>query len=531
MTVELPNPLANTAAQPLLEMRAITKTFPGVRALHNVSLRVREGEIHALVGENGAGKSTLMKVLSGVYPHGSYEGEIRFRGQVRAFRNVRDSEALGIIIIHQELALVPLLSIAENLFLGHERARFGVIDWSQATLQARALLAKVGLDEAPDTPVAELGVGKQQLVEIAKALAKEVKLLILDEPTASLSESDSEALLKLLLEFKAQGITSVLISHKLNEVVKVADTITVLRDGEVVETLDARAGPVSEARIVRGMVGRELTQRYPPRTHRVGETLFEVRGWNVFHPVQRDRRVIHDASFYLRRGEVVGLAGLMGAGRTELAMSLFGRSYGRRVSGEVRLRGQVVDLSTVPKAIAQGVAYVTEDRKALGLILEQDIRHNLTLANLGAVAKGVVIDAPREVGVAHRYREELRIRCRSIEQEAVNLSGGNQQKVVLGKWLFAEPEVLLLDEPTRGVDVGAKFEIYTLINRLAAQGKAILLISSELPEVLGMSDRIYVMNEGRIVGEMDARSASQERIMREIVRLEDAPPDAREVPV
>lgn len=513
------------AQAPLLEMRAISKTFPGVRALHNVSFSVREGEIHALVGENGAGKSTLMKILSGVYPHGAYEGEIRYRGEVRTFRSVRDSEALGIIIIHQELALVPLLSVAENLFLGHERARLGVINWSEATLQARTLLAKVGLREAPDTPVADLGVGKQQLVEIAKALAKEVKLLILDEPTASLSESDSEALLKLLLEFKAQGITSVLISHKLNEVSKVADAITVLRDGAVVETLDLRAGPVSEARIVRGMVGRELTQRYPPRAHEVGETLFEVQGWNVFHPLQRERQVVHDVAFHLKRGEVVGLAGLMGSGRTELAMSLFGRSYGRRVSGEVRLRGQAVDLSTVSKAIAQGVAYVTEDRKALGLILGQDVRHNITLANLRAVTNGIVIDELEEVRVANRFRERLRIRCRSIEQETVNLSGGNQQKVVLSKWLFSEPEVLLLDEPTRGVDVGAKFEIYTLINQLAAEGKAILLISSELPEILGMSDRIYVMNEGRIVGEMDAHEASQERIMREIVRLEASPPE------
>ncbi len=506
----------------ILEMRDISKSFPGVKALKNVNLSVREGEIHALVGENGAGKSTLMKVLSGVYPHGSYEGDILYQGQECRFRDISDSERLGIIIIHQELALVPLLSIAENVFLGNERAKRGVINWPEAILRTRDLLAKVGLSEAPDTLVADSGVGKQQRVEISKALAKEVRLLILDEPTASLSESDSEALLELLREFRTQGITSILISHKLNEITKVADSVTILRDGATIETLDFRAGRVSEARIVRGMVGRELTSRYPERDPRVGETIFEVRNWNVFHPLQGDRQMIKDVSLNVKKGEIVGIAGLMGSGRTELAMSLFGRSYGQKISGQVLISGQEVDVSTVGRAISSGVAYVTEDRKGYGLILGQDIRHNITLANLKAVSDGLVINQPEEIGVAERYRQRLNIRSSSISQETVNLSGGNQQKVVLSRWLFADPEVLILDEPTRGVDVGAKFEIYTIIAQLAAEGKGVLLISSELPEVLGMSDRIYVMNEGRIVGEMGREGASQERIMSEIVKLEEA---------
>ncbi len=505
----------------ILEMRNISKSFPGVKALTNVNFSVEEGEIHALVGENGAGKSTLMKVLSGVYPYGSYEGDITFQGQSCQFRDISGSEKLGIIIIHQELALIPTLSIAENIFLGNERASRGVIDWSETFDKARVLLKKVGLAESPDTLVADIGVGKQQLVEIAKAVAKEVKLLILDEPTASLSEEDSQALLRLLLEFKRQGITSILISHKLNEISQVADAITILRDGATIETIDCHAEKVSEARIIRGMVGRELTHRYPDRDVQVGETVLEVRDWNVFHPLQRERQMIYDVNFYVRRGEVVGIAGLMGSGRTELAMSLFGRSYGQRVSGSVSIGGREVDVSTIDRAIACGLAYVTEDRKTYGLILGQAIKDNIPLANLDAVAHNLVIDEPKEVTVAEGYRKRLNIRSSSIAQETVNLSGGNQQKVVLSKWLFADPEVLILDEPTRGIDVGAKYEIYTLINQLAADGKGVVVISSELPEILGISDRIYVMSEGRLVGEMSRQDASQEKIMREIVRLEE----------
>lgn len=500
----------------LLQMQAISKTFPGVKALDNVSFDVAPGEIHAICGENGAGKSTLMKVLSGVYPHGSYEGQITYDGQVVAFRDIRDSEAKGIIIIHQELALIPLLTIAENIFLGNERARNGVIDWPETFRQTEALLAKVGLREAPGTIVGKLGVGKQQLVEIAKALSRNVRLLILDEPTAALSESDSQALLDLLLELKGQGVTSIIISHKLNEVRRVADRVTVIRDGATISTLDAKG--LTEDRIVRDMVGRDMAHRYPERERRAGEVVFELRNWNVWHPEQRERQMIRDVSMTVRAGEVVGIAGLMGAGRTELAMSVFGRSYGRNISGQAFVRGVEVDVSTVDRAIKAGLAYVTEDRKTLGLILEQTIRRNTILANLGGVSRRGIVDESRETEVAEKYRKALRIRTPSVFQKVVNLSGGNQQKVVLAKWLFTAPDVLVLDEPTRGIDVGAKYEIYNIINDLSREGRAVVMISSEMPELLGMCDRIYVMNQGGFVGELTASEASQEAIMSLIVR-------------
>ncbi|MGR3423399.1 MAG: multiple monosaccharide ABC transporter ATP-binding protein [Sagittula sp.] len=501
----------------LLEMRGITKTFPGVKALDEVTLTVRKGEIHALVGENGAGKSTLMKVLSGVYPAGSYEGEIHYDGELAQFRDISDSESRGIIIIHQELALVPLLSIAENVFLGNERAKNGVIDWNATNRKTGELLKKVGLREAPTTMVYKLGVGKQQLVEIAKALSKEVRLLILDEPTAALSESDSQALLDLMLELKAQGVTSIIISHKLNEVRRVADSVTVIRDGSTVSTMDAKAQPITEAAIVRDMVGRDMAHRYPERTRRAGDMLLEVSDWNVWHAEHADRQVIHNAQFNVRAGEVVGIAGLMGSGRTELAMSIFGRSYGQNITGTVRIKGKEVDVSKIDRAIDAGLAYVTEDRKSLGLILEEPISRNVTLANLPGVSSGGILNENEETQVSEKYRRAMNIRTPSVFQKVMNLSGGNQQKVVLSKWLFAGPEVLILDEPTRGIDVGAKFEIYGIINDLSAQGKGVLMISSEMPELLGMCDRIYVMNEGELVGELDAAEASQERIMSLIV--------------
>ncbi len=503
--------------QTLLEMRNITKTFPGVKALDNVNLKVAEGEIHALVGENGAGKSTLMKVLSGVYPLGAYEGEIHYDGQLAGFSGIADSEQLGIIIIHQELALVPLLSIAENLFIGNECAQGGIMNWPETYRRTEELLNKVGLKEQPATLVDSLGVGKQQLVEIAKTLSKDVRLLILDEPTAALSETDSQALLDLLLELKSQGITSIIISHKLNEVRRVADTITVLRDGATVSTLDARAKEITEDRIVRDMVGRDMSQRYPERERRVGDMLLEVLNWNVWHPEHATRQIIKDIGFHVRAGEVVGIAGLIGAGRTELAMSIFGRSYGQNISGEIMLRGEAINTSTVAAAIESGLAYVSEDRKELGLILEESIQRNVTLANLANVSTSGVINEAEETKVAEQYRKAMNIRTPSVFQKIMNLSGGNQQKVVLSKWLFTDPEVLILDEPTRGIDVGAKFEIYGIINELAAQGKGVVIISSEMPELLGMSDRIYVMNEGSFVGELDAAEASQERIMSLIV--------------
>ena len=502
----------------ILEMRGIQKTFPGVKALDNVNLVVRSGEIHALVGENGAGKSTLMKVLSGVFPYGTYSGEIHFQGRERQFKDIADSEKIGIIIIHQELALVPLLSITENIFLGNEQATNGIIDTALSYNKAKELLQKVGLKESPSTLITNLGVGKQQLIEIAKALSKKVKLLILDEPTASLNESDSDALLELLLELKAEGISSILISHKLNEISKVADSITILRDGTTVDTLDCHKEVISEDRIIQNMVGREMADRYPKRTPDIGETIFEVKQWRVHHPLHPDREVIKGVDFHVKKGEIVGIAGLMGAGRTELAMSIFGRTYGKRISGKVFLRGKEIDVGTVQKAINHGIAYVTEDRKGYGLILDEDIQKNITLANLDGVSKMLVIDEGQEYKVAADYRNKLRIRCASVFQKVLNLSGGNQQKVVLSKWLFSNPDVLILDEPTRGIDVGAKYEIYNIISQLAAEGKCIIMISSEMPELLGMCDRTYVMNEGNFVGEFLAAEASQEKIMRAIVK-------------
>lgn len=496
----------------ILEMRGISKSFPGVKALDNVNLTVARGEIHALVGENGAGKSTLMKVLSGVYPHGSYDGDVLFEGQPLALDGISDSERRGIIIIHQELALVPLLSIAENLYLGNEITRHGVIDWPETFRRTDQLLSKVGLNESPAALVDSLGVGKQQLVEIAKALSKDVKLLILDEPTAALQENDSQKLLDLLLELKAQGITAILISHKLNEIGRVADTITVLRDGATVSTLDCRRERVSEERVIRDMVGRDMAHRYPERIPKIGSTLMEVSDWNVWHPVHRERQVIRDIRMTVAAGEVVGIAGLMGSGRTEFAMSVFGHSYGRNISGSVRINGRLIDVSTVGKAVENGLAYVTEDRKALGLVLEEDVMRNITLANLAGVSSNGVIDDTAERQAAEQYRRAMNIRTPSVFQKVMNLSGGNQQKVVLSKWLFAGPQVLILDEPTRGIDVGAKF------NQLADQGRGVVMISSEMPELLGMCDRIYVMKEGMIVGELPAAEASQERIMSMIVK-------------
>ncbi|HZY68777.1 MAG TPA: multiple monosaccharide ABC transporter ATP-binding protein [Devosia sp.] len=502
----------------ILEMRDITKTFPGVKALENVSFDVRRGEIHAIVGENGAGKSTLMKVLSGVYPHGTYEGTIVFEGEECRFKGIHDSEKRGLVIIHQELALVPLLSITENMFLGNERATMGVIDWDANEKRTRELLKKVGLDEDPSTKITNIGTGKQQLVEIAKALSKEVKLLILDEPTASLSEKDSQTLLALLRDLRAQGISCILISHKLNEIRAVADRVTVIRDGRTIETINTE--DITEDRIIASMVGRSLENRFPPRQPKIGDVIFEVKNWSVYHPLHTDRQVIKGIDLNVRRGEVVGIAGLMGSGRTEFAMSIFGRSFGRHITGEVLLHGKPVDTRSVSRVVKQGIAYVTEDRKTYGLNLIDHIKNNTTLANLMGVSRGGIIDDMLEMKVANDYRKRTNIRSSSIYQTTGNLSGGNQQKVVLSKWLFAHPEVLILDEPTRGIDVGAKYEIYTIINELAAEGKAIIVISSEMPELLGISDRIYVMNEGRIVGEMAASDASQEKIMRAIVRGE-----------
>ncbi len=495
----------------ILEMKNITKEFPGVKALDDVNLKVAAGEIHALCGENGAGKSTLMKVLSGVYTHGTYSGDILFQDEVCMFKDIKGSESLGIVIIHQELALIPELSIAENIFLGNEQAKAGVINWNETVVKASELLKKVGLSENPNTLISKIGVGKQQLVEIAKALSKDVKLLILDEPTAALNEEESENLLQLLLSFKKEGMTSIMISHKLNEVSKVADSITIIRDGRTIETL--KWDEVSEDRIIKGMVGRELTNRYPDRTPQIGETILEVKDWEV---LQGDRKVIDNISMHIKRGEIVGIAGVMGSGRTEFAMSVFGRSYGTKISGQLYKDGKEISVKNVPEAIENGLAYVTEDRKNYGLILIEDIKRNISLPNLGKLSKFSVLNENVEVKEAENYCQKMNIKTPSILQKTGNLSGGNQQKVVLSKWIYAEPDILMLDEPTRGIDVGAKYEIYTIINQLADEGKGILLISSEMPELLGMCDRIYVMNEGSIKGELAAAEATQESIMKYI---------------
>lgn len=502
----------------ILEMKTITKLFPGVKALDNVNLKVEEGEIHALCGENGAGKSTLMNVLSGIYPYGSYSGDIIFGGKECQFKNIKDSEKEGIVIIHQELALIPQLSIRENMYLGNEQASKGVIDWNRTHKEAQDHLKKVGLTDNPATLIKDIGVGKQQLVEIAKALAKEVKLLILDEPTAALNEEDSDKLLNLLLELKKEGITSIIISHKLNEISRVSDQITVIRDGTVVETIRKGTEEISEDRIIKGMVGRELVDRFPKRTPKVGEVAFEVKDWNVDDPLIEGRKVIKNVNVKVRKGEIVGISGLMGAGRTEFAMSVFGKAYGKNIRGKIIKDGREVEFNTVKQAIDNGLAYVTEDRKSAGLVLIDSIKRNIPLSSLRKISKGIVTDENKEIKVAEEYRKKLNIKSSSILQKTGNLSGGNQQKVVLSKWIFSEPDVLILDEPTRGIDVGAKYEIYTVINKLADEGKSVIVISSELPEILGLCDRVYVMNEGRIVGELNRSEASQESIMKCIMQ-------------
>ena len=495
-------------------MRNITKLFPGVKALDNVNLQVKKGSIHALVGENGAGKSTLMNVLSGIYPYGSYTGDIVYDGEICKFSKITESEAKGIVIIHQELALVPYMTIGENMFLGNEHGRAMAIDWDTTYAEADKYLRIVGLTESSRTLIKDIGVGKQQMVEIAKALAKNARLLILDEPTSSLNETDSRALLDLLLQFKREGMTCIIISHKLNEVSYVADEITVIRDGATIETIDNAGHDIDEDRIIRGMVGREIEDRFPKRPDvQLGDVSMEVSNWTVYHPIYNEKKVVDNVNIHVRKGEVVGISGLMGAGRTELAMSLFGRSYGTGITGTLKLNGKEVHLKNERDAIKNGLAYVTEDRKGNGLILSNPIRVNTTLANLDSLVDKGVIDQDREYAVADEYRLKLHTKCTGIEQNVGNLSGGNQQKVLLAKWMFTDPDILILDEPTRGIDVGAKYEIYCIINDLAAQGKSVIMISSELPEVLGMSDRIYVMNEGRIVGEFQQEDASQESIM------------------
>lgn len=498
----------------ILQMQGITKVFPGVRALDDVTLNVRQGEIHSICGENGAGKSTLMKVLSGVYPYGTYEGRIIYMGNEMMFKNIKESENAGIAIIHQELTMIPELSITENIFMGNEVVRHGLIDWDEARRRTVDLLKRVGLTVNPDTLIKHLGVGQQQLVEIAKALSKNVKLLILDEPTSALNESDSENLLNLMRGLKEKDITCIMISHKLGEIAAISDAVTVIRDGHTVETYDVEAGHVDEDRIIRAMVGRSIENRYPDHESHPGDVVFEVDGWRVEDPRVPGRMVCKNSSFYVRAGEIVGFAGLMGAGRTELMRSLFGRNYGIYRGGTIKIKGKEVRITSVASAIKHGIAYVPEDRKTLGLNLLDTIRQTIVSANLRGIMRGGLLDSDKAHQAAEKYRETLEIKTPSVDVGVNTLSGGNQQKVVLAKWMFTEPEILILDDPTRGIDVGAKYEIYRLIHSLADQGKAVILVSSELPELLGMADRIYTIFEGTITGELSREEADQVRLMR-----------------
>jgi putative multiple sugar transport system ATP-binding protein len=497
----------------ILEIENLTKDFPGVRALDKVNLKVKKGEIHSICGENGAGKSTLMSVISGVYPKGSYEGKVFYKGRETHYHSVKDSEKEGLAIIHQELALSPYLSIYENIFLGHMKTTLGIISWDKYIRESKQYLDRVGLNEDPATIVSKLGVGKQQLVEIARALSKRVELLILDEPTSSLNDDESAKLLDLILEFKRQGITSVMISHKLNEVLKVADTVTIIRDGKSISAWEVRRNNLTEEMIIKDMVGRDLTHRFPDRTPALGDTVMEVKNWTVYHPEYHTIKVVDNVSFYLRKGEILAFCGPMGAGRTELMMSIYGKSYGSRSEGEVFINGKKTEIKNTKNAIDAGLGYISEDRKNLGLILIQDIKTNISSSSLRKISKIGIVNNQQEIEQAEKYRNELRIKTPSVNQLTRNLSGGNQQKVVVSRTLMADPDIFIVDEPTRGIDVGAKSEIYDILNNLVCQGKSVIMISSELPEALGMADRIYVMNEGKIKGMLMHNEATQEKIM------------------
>ena len=497
----------------ILEIDKLTKDFSGVRALDNVSLKIKKGEIHSLVGENGAGKSTLMSVISGVYPKGDYDGKVIYKGNETHYHSVKDSEKEGLAIIHQELALSPYLPIYENIFLGHMQTTLGIINWNQYIKESKKFLDIVGLKEQPETIVSKLGVGKQQLVEIARALSKKVDLLILDEPTSSLNDDESEKLLNLILDFKKQGITCVMISHKLNEVLKVADTVSILRDGKFIASYDVKEQKLTEEQIIRDMVGRDLTHRFPERKSKPGNTVMEVKNWTVYHPEYHNIKVVDNASFEVRKGEILAFCGPMGAGRTELMMSIFGRSYGNRSEGKLYIDGKEVYLTSSRAAMNSGLGYISEDRKGLGLILIQDVKTNISNSSLGNISSFGVIDNMQEIKLAEKFRKDLNIKTPTINQLVRNLSGGNQQKVVVSRSLAADPEIFIVDEPTRGIDVGAKTEIYNILNDLSAAGKSVIMVSSELPEALGMADRIYVMNEGKIKGVLSHEEATQEKIM------------------
>ncbi|MEZ0536735.1 xylose ABC transporter ATP-binding protein [Caldicellulosiruptoraceae bacterium PP1] len=494
----------------ILEMEHIIKDFPGVRALNDVTFKVKKGEIHALVGENGAGKSTLMKILSGAYPFGTYEGDIYIEGKKQQFKTIKDSEHAGISIIYQELTLVKYMTVGENIFLGEEPTKNGFIDWNKVYSDSQALFNKLGIDIDVYEKVMNLGIGQQQMVEIAKAISKNSKILILDEPTAALTEGETRQLFRILRDLKNHGVTCIYISHKLEEIFEIVDNVTVLRDGKTISTNSITE--LNEEKIINMMVGRELTERYPKKKHTPGKVVFEIKNWNVYDPDNPEKTIIKDASFQIRQGEIVGVAGLMGSGRTELFMSIFG-AYGGKKEGKIYLDGKEIKIKEPNEAINYGVCYLSEDRKQYGLVLKMDIKDNVVLANYNKISKYGFIENVKAIKETLSYVDSLKVKTPSIFQRVENLSGGNQQKVVLAKWLMANPKVLILDEPTRGIDVGAKYEIYQIMNELVEQGVCVIMISSELPEIIGMSDRVLVMRNGSIVADLNENELSQERIM------------------
>lgn len=493
-----------------LKMEAITKEFPGVKALDNVNLFVKKGEIHALCGENGAGKSTLMKVLSGVYPYGTYDGKIIVNDKEVQFNDIKESQDTGVAIIYQELALVPEMTIAENIFLSSELMKKTTINWNQLYAESQKWLAEIGLNVDPQTKLGELTVGKQQLIEIVKALTKNAEILILDEPTSALTESDTEVLMQILRDLKAKGVTCIYISHKLDEVMEISDTVTVLRDGQTISTDSIKE--LTEDIIISKMVGRELTELFPYEKREIGNDILIINNYSFLQNVT-DEELVKDVSFTLKKGEILGFSGLMGAGRTELFISLFGGYPGQK-SGDITIDGKPVEINDTADAISHGLAYVSEDRKRYGLIPEMEIIKNTTLASLNKIKRNHLLDPYLELQKVEELSRKVNLKAHSLEANVTQLSGGNQQKVVLSKWLLTNPKVLILDEPTRGIDVGAKSEIYKIILELAQQGVGIIMISSELPEILGMSDRIIVMSGGMITGELSREEATQEKILK-----------------
>jgi D-xylose transport system ATP-binding protein len=496
--------------QSVLRMQEIVKEFPGVRALDGVKFDVARGEIHALCGENGAGKSTLMKIISGLYPYGSYTGDLLVDGVIRKFTSIKDSQSAGVAIVFQELSLVRELSVAENIFLGREPSKFGIINWEEVYSKTTALLKDLGFSINPHERVGDLGIGQQQMVEIAKALALNAHILILDEPTSALSDTEIEVFLGMLRTLRQRGVACVLITHKLNEVFAISDRITVFRDGKTIVSYATK--DIDEHRVIKHMVGRELRDLYPRIEKTIHGPILEVQHLSVPHPSIPGRDLLHDVSFTVRKGEILGIAGLMGSGRTEILMSIFGALHGPR-KGVIKMEGEVLDFKSPNEAIKKGIALVSEDRKRLGLVLEDTVSRNISLASLGGLTKFGVVDDEGEMEIAANYVRDLRIKTPGIETQVKNLSGGNQQKVVLAKWMLTKPKVLFLDEPTRGIDVGARAEIYKIVGEMARAGVAVVMVSSELPEVLGLSDRVLVMCGGRVTGEFSRDEATQERIM------------------